>query len=435
MPKKGVKILEVEAGSTAEEIGLQSGDEILSANGHDIPDELALQFYLSEESVDLLVRKPDGTENHLEADLAESTSLGVKVKDFRTQTCNNACLFCFIDQLPSGVRPGLMIKDDDYRLSFLHGNYITLTNLPEKEIARIIEQRLSPLYVSVHATDPAVRTRMLGRRKVDDLDRKLDKLIAGGIQIHAQVVLMPGINDGDQLKKTVFDLYKLYPGIQSIAVVPLGLSGHGVIKDRFQPVTPEFSRRLIQQAMPWQEQFRAETGKTFSYFADEFYIQAGVDLPGAGHYDDFAQIEDGVGMVRNFLDEFEAEIVRKRRFRGALSGTLATGRLFFPTLQSCVDRFNDRFGASLRARAIENRFMGKSITVAGLLAGQDFLHGLRTGDIGDFLLIPQEAISRVDGILIDDISPDELSRQLGKPVYPSGRTVHDLFRLLTRLSG
>ena len=435
MPRKGLKILEVEAGSVAEEIGLRSGDEILTANGHDIPDELALQFYLSEEFVGLLVRTPDGKEKHLEADLAERTSLGVKVEDFRTRTCNNACLFCFIDQLPSGARPCLKVKDDDYRLSFLHGNYITLTNLPEKELDRIIEQRLSPLYVSVHATDPAVRTRMLGRRKVDDLGRKLDKLIAGGIQIHAQVVLMPGINDGDQLKMTVFDLYRLYPGIQSIAVVPLGLSDHGTIKDRFQPVTPGFSRDLIQQATPWQEQFRIEIGKTFSYLADEFYIQAGAGLPSTSYYDDFAQIEDGVGMVRNFLDEFDTETGRKRRFRGALSGTLATGRLFFPSLQSCIDKFNDRFGSSLRVREIENRFMGQSVTVAGLLAGQDFLHGMRTGDLGDFVLIPQEAISRVDGVLIDDISPDALSRQLGKPVYPGGRTVHDLFQLLSRLSG
>ena len=197
-------------------------------------------------ALDLFVRKADETEEHIKADLSETTALGVKVEDFRTRTCNNACLFCFIDQLPPGVRPGLKIKDDDYRLSFLHGNYITLTNLPDKELDRIIEQRLSPLYVSVHATDPDLRTRMLGRRKADDLDRKLEKLIEGRIQIHAQIVLMPQINDGAHLKKTVFDLYGLYPGIQSIAIVPLGLSDHGTIKDRFAPVTPAFSRRPDQ---------------------------------------------------------------------------------------------------------------------------------------------------------------------------------------------
>jgi putative radical SAM enzyme (TIGR03279 family) len=433
MPGKGLRIVEVLAGSPAEEIGLEAGDRILTANGHEIPDELALQFHLSEDFVDLLVKKTSGADEHIEADLSQSTSLGVKVEDFRTRTCNNACLFCFIDQLPPGIRPGLQIKDDDYRLSFLHGNYITLTNLPEKELDRIIKHRLSPLYVSVHATDQDVRTRMLGRSKVDDLDRKLDKLIRGRIQVHAQIVLMPGINDGENLTKTVFDLYKLFPGIQSIAVVPLGISDHGTIKDRFAPVTPDFSSALIRQALPWQEQFRAETGKTFIYLADEFYIQSGASLPDSRHYDDFAQIEDGVGMVRNFLDEFKVELGRHRKSLPGLSGTLATGKLFFPTLQDCMDQFNRKFGSSLRVCSVENRFMGRSITVAGLLAGQDFLAALQGKNLGNFLVIPQEAVSRVGGILVDDIFPLDLSQRLGKPVYSGGRTVHDLFNLLAKI--
>jgi putative radical SAM enzyme (TIGR03279 family) len=434
MLRKGLKVREVEAGSVAQEIGLAPGDQILSVNGHEILDELALQFHLSEDSVDLFVRKTDATEEHITADLSESVALGVKVEDFRTRVCNNACLFCFVGQLPPGVRPELRIKDDDYRLSFLHGNYITLTNLPEKELDRIIEQRLSPLYVSVHATDPDLRTRMLGRRKVDNLDRKLEKLIQGRIQIHAQIVLMPQVNDGVHLKKTIFDLYDLYPGIQSIAIVPLGLSDHGTIKDRFPPVTPAFSRELIKQALSWQELFREETGRTFAYLADEFYIQAGVDLPQSGYYDDFAQIEDGVGMVRSFLDEFEIELSRSRRSRLSLSGALATGKLFFPFLRHSIERFNDKFGSSLKVCEVQNRFMGRRITVAGLLGGRDFLAALKGRDIGSFLVIPQEAISRVDGILIDNLSPADLSRQLGKPVYPSGRTVREFFRLLLRLN-
>jgi putative radical SAM enzyme (TIGR03279 family) len=434
MPRKGLKILEVEAGSAAEEIGLTPGDRILSVNGHEVPDEIALKFYLSEEYVDLFIRKETGTEEHLEADLSDRTALGVKVEDFRTCTCNNTCLFCFVDQLPPAARKSLKIKDDDYRLSFLHGNYVTLTNLHEKELDRIVEQRLSPLYVSVHATDPDLRTRMLGRRKVDDLDRKLEKLIRGGIRIHAQVVLMPGINDGDHLKKTVFDLSRLYPGVQSVAVVPLGLSDHGTIKDRFLPVTPACSSTLIRQAFPWQEKFRAELGRTFVYLADEFYLQAGADLPESVFYDDFAQIEDGVGMVRNFLDEFDIELRRSRRSSLNLTGTVATGKLFFPVLQRCINRLNSRFGSSLRVREVENQFMGRKITVAGLLAGQDFLRALRGSEAGSFLVIPQEAISRVDGILVDDVSPEELSQQLGVPVYPSGRTVRDFFRLLYKIS-
>ena len=434
MLRKGLKITEVEAGSVAEKIGLAQGDQILSVNGREIPDELALKFHLSEQCLDLFVRKADETEEHIRADLSETTALGVKVEDFRTHTCSNACLFCFIDQLPPGVRQGLKIKDDDYRLSFLHGNYITLSNLPDRELDRIIEQRLSPLYVSVHATDPDLRTRMLGRRKADDLDRKLEKLIKGRIQIHAQIVLMPQINDGAHLKKTVFDLYRLYPGIQSIAIVPLGLSDHGAIKDRFAPVTPAFSRNLIKQALPWQKQFRDRIDRTFAYLADEFYIQAGVELPHSGYYDDFAQIEDGVGMVRSFLDGFETQLARRRKSGLSLSGTLATGRLFFPFLQHSIERLNRRFGSSLQVCEVENRFMGMNITVAGLLGGRDFLAALQGRDIGPFLVIPQEAISQVDGILVDNLTPEDLSRELGTPVYPGGRSVRDFFRLMFRLS-
>lgn len=434
MQKKGLTVLKVESGSVAEAIGLTPGCRILAVNGHEVPDELALQFYLSEETVDLLVCAPDGSESLIEADLSESSALGVTVEDFRTRTCNNKCLFCFIDQLPPDARPNLRIKDDDYRLSFLHGNYITLTNLPERELDRIIEHRLSPLYVSVHATDPALRTRMLGRQKVDDLDRKLDKLAAGRIQIHAQVVLMPGINDGAQLEKTVRDLYRRYPGIQSVAVVPLGLSDHGAIRERFAPVTPDFSRELIAQVRPWQERLRAETGRTFVYLADEFYIQAGTALPNTEHYDDFAQIEDGIGMVRSFLDEFEAELPRRRKLRRSLRGTLATGKLFFPTLQACADRINARFETELRVREVENHYMGRGVTVSGLLGGRDFLDAFDGGDIGDFLIIPQEAISRVDGILIDSLAPEDVSRQLGRPVYPGGWNVRSFFQLLSKIS-
>jgi len=435
MAKKGLRILEVESGSVAGEIGLEPGDDILAVNSHGVPDELALQFRLSEELVDLLVRKQNGVEVHLETDLAERRALGIKVEDFRTRTCNNACLFCFIDQLPKGVRPSLRLKDDDYRLSFLHGNYVTLTNLSDRELDRIIEQRLSPLYVSVHATDPDVRTRMLGRRHVDDLDRKLDKLTGGGIQIHAQIVLMPEINDGIHLKKTVFDLYKLYPGVQSIAVVPLGLSDHGTIKLRFSPVTPAFSRALIHEAEPWQERFRNQIEKTFVYLADEFYIQAGMHLPPSSHYDDFAQLEDGVGMVRNFLDDFETELGRHRRSLRGLSGTLATAKLFFPTLQGCISGLNRKFGSSLQVCEVENRFMGGGITVAGLLGGQDLLAAAEALRIGDFLVVPQESLSRVDGVFVDDCSPADLSRRLGKPVYPGGRTVHEFFQLLQKIGG
>lgn len=433
MSARGVKVLEVERGSAAAEMGLVPGDHILAVEGHEVADELALKFYLSEEVVNLHIRHSNGVEEQMQADLSDRVSLGIKVEEFRTRTCNNHCLFCFIDQLPPGVRQNLKLKDDDYRLSFLHGNYITLTNLTQRELDRITEQRLSPLYVSVHATEPELRARMLGRKKADDMEQKMKKLIQGGIRLHAQIVLMPQINDGDHLQKTVFDLYELYPGIQSVAIVPLGISDHGCHKECFIPVTPAYSLKLIDQVSPWQVRFRAEKGRTFAYLSDEFYIQGGADLPQTEFYDDFAQIEDGIGMVRNFLDEFDQELRKCRRTRPILRGTLVTGRLFSGILRECIERYNRKLGMHLQVCEAENRFLGKSITVAGLLGGRDIALALEGRDLGSFVIIPNEAVSRLDGILVDDLSPADISRMVGKPVFPSGRTVRDFFRLVSRL--
>jgi putative radical SAM enzyme (TIGR03279 family) len=409
------------------------GDVILKANDREIDDELALRFYLSEGQTDLCIRRSDGIEEHILIDLPEGGDPGIRVEEFRTRTCNNACLFCFVDQLPSGARPGLRVKDDDFRLSFLHGNYITLTNISERDLNRIIEQRLSPLYVSVHTTDLELRTRILGRKKADNLNRKLGALVRGGIQIHAQIVLMPGINDGKHLEKTVRDLHRFHPGVQSVAIVPLGLSDHGKPRKRLTPVTPDFSRNLIRAAARWQQEFRHQTGRTFAYLADEFYIRGGVAIPEHDYYDDFAQIEDGVGMVRSFMDAFETELNRRKKSRSDLRGTLVTGRLFAQILSRCITRFNDKFGSRLQVLEAENRFLGKNITVAGLLGGQDILHALDGKNIGAFLIIPGEAVSQVGGIMVDGLSSNDLASRLGKPVFAGERTAGDLFRLLFKL--
>lgn len=433
MALRGLKINEVESGSLGEQIGLRSGDLILSINGHDVPDELALKFYLAEEHVRLEVRKTSGARKTCEVELSGRSGLGIRTEAFRTRTCNNSCLFCFVSQLPPKVRPSLRVKDDDYRLSFLHGNYITLTNLTEKELDRIIEQKLTPLYISVHATDPALRTRMLGRKKPDHLESKMKRLIAGGIKLQAQIVLMPGVNDGRHLKKTVTDLFRLSPGVESVAIVPLGLSDHGKPKDHCIAVSPSFCRRVVRQVSPWQDNFRQQTGKTFAYLADEFYLQGEMPLPVMKYYDEFAQIEDGVGMVRRFLNDFDAELRRRRRQPGRLHGTLITAQLFYPHLASCIDRFNKKFGSQLQVCAAENQFMGKNITVAGLLSGGDVVAALRGLSPGNFVIIPNEALSQKDRILLDDLTIDQLSSRLGIPVYPSGRTMRDFFDLLCTL--
>ena len=433
MAKKGIRVLDVRKGSAARRIGLKPGDTILTANGHAIDDELALRFYLSETPVDLNIRRADGREGRVTLDLSDGGDPGIQVEEFRTHLCNNSCLFCFVDQLPPSVRAGLKVKDDDYRLSFLHGNYITLTNLTESELDRIVEQRLSPLYVSVHATDLQLRARILGRKKADDFNRKMELLVRGGIRIHAQIVLMPGINDGKHLEKTIRDLYSFYPGVQSVAIVPVGLSDHGKPRERVAPVTPEFSRRVIQALKRRQKKFRTESGRTFAYLADEFYIQAGTNIPDQDYYDDFAQIEDGIGMVRRFLDEFSAKSNLRKKSLTHLRGTLVTGKLFAPILKRCIARFNRKFHSHLQVLAAENRFLGYDITVAGLLSGRDIMTAAGGRNIGDFLIIPNEAISQVEGIMVDDLSLGDLSMHLNKPVYASGRSMHDFFSLLFSL--
>ena len=433
MAEKGIKILEIAKGSAAEDAGLKPGDRILSINGHEVPDELALRFYLSDECVNLYVLRANGTRKHVKLDLEDDTGSGILLEEFRTLVCNNACLFCFVDQLPPDVRPALRVKDDDYRLSFLHGNYITLTNLKEHDLDRIVEHRLSPLYVSIHATDPDLRNRILGRKKPDNLAKKISRLIRGGIRIHAQIVLMPGINDGIHLKKTAFDLFALYPGIQSVALVPVGLSDHGIPRERLKPVTPDYCRTLIREAGSWQDHFRKRIGRTFMCLADEFYLQGKTDIPEQRYYDDFAQIEDGIGMVRDFLDQFEIELRRKRKSFRPLHGTLVTGSLFYPILQRCIERLNHHSGSQLNVCTAVNRFLGKNITVAGLLAGKDIVAALRRKDIGDFVIIPEEALSSKDCLLLDNLTLPHLSARLGRPVHPSGRTVRDFFKLLSKL--
>lgn len=430
MIPKGTKILDVAKGSAAGRAGLEPGDRILTVNGHPIDDELALRYYLAEERLRLGILKSDGLEKEVALRLPDGADAGLQTEEFRTKTCNNACLFCFVDQLPPGVRPALRIKDDDYRLSFLHGNYVTLTNVSGKELDRIIEQRLSPLYVSVHATEPNLRSLILGRKKPDDLTAKLRSLICGGIHIHAQIVLMPGINDGIHLEKTVYDLSRMYPGIQSVAIVPLGLSDHGKPHDCLAPVTPDYCLGVIREAMRWQKEFRRTLGRTFSCLADEFYLQGGVPIPVRDYYDDFAQIEDGIGMARSFLDEFAESIRLRRKSLSHLRGTVVTGTLFAPILRRCLGRLNRKFGSRLRVCSAENHFLGRSITVAGLLSGRDILSALKGEDPGQFVIIPNEAVSRVDGILLDDLCPGDLSERLGKPVYAGGRTMRDFFRLL-----
>lgn len=433
MPSPGIEILEIIPGSAADKLGIVPGERILTANDHEITDELALRFYFADERVVLRLRRANGSIRRVRINTDEIGDFGVRVAEFPTRRCGNACMFCFVDQLPPGVRSNLLIKDDDYRLSFLYGNYVTLTNTTRKDIDRIIAQHLSPLYVSVHATDPELRARILGRKKTDDLAGKLARLVQGGVRIHAQIVLMPGVNDGAQLEKTIFDLYRLHPGVESVAIVPVGISDHVPPDRRLCPVTPSFSRALLRRIHRWRRQFIESSGSAFVFPADEFQLLAGESIPECDYYEDFFQIEDGIGMVRNFLDDFAASMARQRKPAMNLNGTLVTGELFFPVLKRSIQEWNLQTGAELKVCAIENHFLGKRINVAGLVAGRDILMTLRGKHCGDFVIIPGEALSFGNQLFLDDLTMKDLKRELRVPVYSGGRTVKDFFRLMTMI--
>ena len=435
MPETGIKILEVVPGSAADRIGLEPGDRLLTVNGHEIADELALRFYLhSEERAVLGWRRGGGAIRRGKINIEEAIDPGVVVEEFPTCRCSNACIFCFVDQLPPEARPALRVKDDDYRLSFLYGNYVTLTNVTEKEIDRVIEQRLSPLYVSVHATDPELRARILGRKKADNLEKKLARLVRGGARIHAQIVLMPGINDGAWLEKTVMDLYRFHPGVDSVAVVPVGLSDYAPRGNGLRTATPAFSRALVRRVNKWRQSFIDRAQSAFVFPADEFYLLAGEAIPDSDYYEDFAQIEEGVGMVRHFLDDFSSAAARRRGSLTGLGGTLVTGRLFFTVLERCIAELNRRTGAKLTVCAAENRFLGKRVTVAGLLSGGDILAALHGRDAGGFVIIPGEALAFDNRLLLDGLTLNDLSRELGLPVYSGGRSAGEFFKTLSKAS-
>jgi len=434
MSKTGIKVIEIAPGSAADRIGIKPGDMLLTVNSHEIADELALRFYLHEkERAVLCWRQAGGAIRRGTINTEEAMDPGVIVEEFATRRCSNACIFCFVDQLPPEARPALRVKDDDYRLSFLYGNYVTLTNVTEKDIARIVEQRLSPLYVSVHATDPELRARVLGRMKADNLEKKLTRLVRGGVRIHTQVVLMPGINDGDRLEKTVMDIYRFHPGVESVAIVPLGLSDYAPCENGLRPATPAFSRALIRRVNKWRQSFISRSHNAFVYAADEFYLLAGEAIPESDYYEDFAQIEDGVGMVRHFLDDFTASAARRRKPLTGLDGTLVTGKLFFPVLERCIAELNRRTGAKLTVCAAENRFLGKRVTVAGLLSGRDILAALRSRDNGGFIIIPGEALAFDNRLLLDGMTLKDLSRELGIPVYSGGRSAGEFSKTIGKL--
>jgi len=419
--RRGVEVTEIAPGGLAAELELEAGDRIIKVNGRAVRDYLDFRFLTGGETeMTLFVRKKSGEEWEIEIEREEGEDFGLNFEQIVPRQCANECLFCFCKGNPPTARPALFIRDEDIRLSFLYGNYTTLTSITEDEMRRVIEQRLSPQYVSVHATDLDVRAYLLGvDKKRADISGKMRRLMDAGIEIHAQVVLCPEINDGPVLRRTISDLAAEYPRIRSVAIVPLGLTRYNT-DARLTPVTPEFCRRVIREIMPVQRELREKLGTTFAFLGDEIYLRAGRRVPSRRHYGDYPQIEDGVGMVRSFYEDFNA-LWRRLQYRpprraSRLNGTVLTGALFAPILKSLLDPVNERFGTRLRVLPVENRYFGSEIVVAGLMTGMDILE-IREQIKGDFVIIPSAALKSDEAIMLDGMTFEDLQRQLGLPLH------------------
>ena len=419
--RRGAEITEVAPASLGAELELEPGDRITKVNGRPVRDYLDFRFQTSGETrLVVEVRRRGGEDWELDIARDESEDFGLSFEQIVPRQCANECIFCFCKGNPTDARPSLFIRDEDIRLSFLYGNYTTLTSLTEDELHRIIEQRLSPQYVSVHATDLDVRAYLLGVDKQRaDITKKLGRLLDAGINIHAQVVLCPAINDGEILRRTIADLSAEYPRISSVAIVPLGLTRYNT-DTRLTPVTPEFCRSIIREVMEIQKELRARLGTTFAFLGDEIYLRAGSPVPGRRHYGDYPQIEDGIGMVRSFENDFDNLLKRLQRRPpkqpSKVYGTILTGTLFAPVLAKRIASMNDRFGTRIQVEAVENNYFGGDVSVAGLLTGRDLLTA-QDRIQGDFVLVPKQVLKSDEDIMLDGMTLDELHKKLGLPIH------------------
>ncbi|MBI4591486.1 MAG: DUF512 domain-containing protein [Candidatus Rokubacteria bacterium] len=412
----GVVVAQVRPRSAAADAGLRAGDRLLSINGVPLRDSIDFHFQAGEGRVCVELQR-NGRGESVTIDRRSGTDLGLELvapRPGEIATCVNKCVFCFIHQLPKGMRKSLYVKDDDYRLSFLHGNYITLTDLGEEALDRIEQQRLSPLYVSVHATDADLRHQLLGSPRVrGDLLPRMERLARAGIRMHTQVVLCPDLNDGPHLEKSVRDLARLHPAVATVAVVPVGLTRSRERLPALRTVTLGEARDLVGTIEGWQREFVGRLGTRFVFAADELYLQGGLELAPARAYEGYPLLEDGIGLVRRFTDEFRRAVRRlPRTVHPPRVVTIVTGEMFAPRLTALLETLAVE-GLAARVVPVVNDFFGGNIGVAGLLTGQDIVKQLSCGPLGDVVVVPGVALRDEAGVFLDDLSPGDLETHLG----------------------
>ena len=413
-------IQETEPGSIAEELGLEPGDAILEINGQPIEDVFDYRLMCQEEYLELLVRGADGDEAIFEVEKDDDEDLGIVFEnglmdDYRS--CSNHCMFCFIDQMPPGMRETLYFKDDDSRLSFLQGNYVTLTNMSQEDIDRVIKYHLSPINVSFQAMNPKLRCKMLHNRFAGDALKKVDQLYEAGITMNGQIVLCKGVNDGEELEYSLQEMAKYAPVLQSVSVVPVGLTK---FRDGLYPLesfTKEDAKAVLEQIHRWQKIMYEKHGIHFIHASDEWYILAGEKLPEEGRYDGYLQLENGVGMLRLLDTEVREAVANRDGDDRSYHVTVATGRLAAPYIEKCMETIREKYPKiTFEVIAIKNNFFGEKITVSGLITGQDLTEQLSDRKLGDRLLIPCNMLRSGENVFLDDITVTELSEKLGREI-------------------
>ncbi len=403
--------------SPAERAGVRAGEKLISIGGHPVEDVLDYRFFGYDRDPELELEAPDGSRRTLRVKKPEAEDLGLNFDTYlmdEPRPCSNHCLFCFVDQMAPGCRDTLYFKDDDARLSFLMGNYITLTNLTPREAQRIIDLRISPINVSVHATDPKLRSVLLGNKAGGESLEYMKAFAKAGIVMNGQIVLCPGYNDGEQLQRTMEDMYAW--GFASCSVVPVGLTKYREGLSKLRPVDRETANAVIRQVDAFGEKCLAKRGTRLFFCSDELYIRAGLELPGEDYYEDYVQLENGVGMLRSLISEFEAGLRLEDRSVEASPYTIATGVSAAPFLRELADRVRDQLGVQGQVAAIRNDFFGPSVDVAGLVTGGDLIRQLKGRDLGKRLLIPVNMLRHGGDVFLDGLHTGDVERELNVPV-------------------
>ena len=409
------------AGSIAEEMGIQAGDKLLSINGHEIEDVFDYQFYVEDEEILLLIEKPDEEQWELEIEKEADEQLGLEfdgglMDEYRS--CYNKCIFCFIDQMPPGMRETLYFKDDDSRLSFLQGNYVTLTNMSDHDIRRIIRYRLEPINISFQTTNPQLRCKMLHNRFAGDALKKVDMLYQGGIEMNGQIVLCKGVNDGEELERSIRDLTAYLPLLKSVSVVPVGLSKYREGLYPLKPFTKEEAKEVLSVIHRWQEKLYKECGTHFIHAGDEWYLLAGEEVPEAERYDGYLQLENGVGMLRLLLDEFRAGYEPLTGDGRQAKLSIATAKLAYPYIRRMAAKLEEKFpNVEIHVYCIRNDFFGEMITVSGLVTAQDIIAQLKDQELGERLLLPCNMLKADEDVFLDDYTVKEVADALQVSIH------------------